>query len=49
MKKVYHLSSCSTCKRIIRELGIGDDFEYQDIKTQKITLIQLEEMKDLAG
>ena len=49
MKKVYHLSSCSTCKRIIKELGIGEEFEYQDIKTDQITTSQLEEMKSLAG
>ncbi|WP_258098896.1 arsenate reductase family protein [Marinoscillum pacificum] len=49
MKKVYHLSTCNTCQRIIKELGIGDEFEYQDIKTEKITETQLEEMKELAG
>lgn len=49
MKKVYHLSTCNNCQRIIKELGIGDEFEYQDIKTEKITENQLEEMKALAG
>ncbi len=49
MKKVYHLSTCSTCQRIIKELGIGEEFEYQDIKKESITPEQLEEMKRLAG
>ncbi|UII27042.1 hypothetical protein LVD15_00995 [Fulvivirga maritima] len=49
MKKVYYLSTCDTCKRIIKELEIGEEFEYQDIKTDKITAEQLEEMKKLAG
>ena len=49
MKKVYHLSTCSTCQRIIKELGIGEEFEYQDIKKESITPEQLEEMKELAG
>lgn len=49
MKKVYHLSTCDTCQRIIKELGIGQEFEYQDIKTEKITSEQLEEMKKMAG
>lgn len=49
MKKVYHLSTCSTCQRIIKELGIGEEFEYQDIKKESITPEQLEEMKGLAG
>ena len=48
--KLYHLSTCSTCKRIIKELGISaDNFELQDIKTEKITAAQLDEMKALAG
>ena len=49
MKKVYHLSTYNTCQRIIKDLGIGDEFEYQDIKTEKITEAQIEEMKALAG
>lgn len=50
MKKIYYLSSCSTCARIIKELGITPEkFEMQDIKTEKITAAQLEEMKALAG
>ncbi|GAB7087273.1 arsenate reductase family protein [Marinifilum fragile] len=49
MNKIYHLSSCSTCQRILKELNIDSDFELQDIKTQTITADQLEEMKDLSG
>lgn len=49
MKKIYHLSTCSTCQRIIKELGIGSEFDFQDIKTEKITPAQLDEMKKLAG
>ena len=48
-KKVYYLSTCDTCKRIIKDLGIGDEFEYQDIKTDKITEDQIDEMKNMAG
>lgn len=48
MKKIYHLSSCSTCKRIMSELPM-ESFEKQDIKTQAITEDQLDEMKNLAG
>ncbi|PXX98820.1 hypothetical protein DF185_15705 [Marinifilum breve] len=49
MKKIYHLSTCSTCQRIIKELDIDSNFELQDIKTQKITEAQLEQMKNLGG
>lgn len=49
MKKIYHLSSCTTCQRIIKELDIDSDFELQDIKTQKISADQLEVMKNLSG
>ena len=49
MKKVYYLSTCSTCTRIINEAGLNEGFELQDIKTNKITEPQVEEMKRLAG
>ena len=49
MKKIYHLSTCSTCKRIIGELNPGKDVILQDIKTERITEAQLDEMHKLAG
>ncbi|MBM1104920.1 hypothetical protein JQC67_02100 [Aurantibacter crassamenti] len=49
MKKIYHLASCSTCQRIIKELQPLDGFILQDIKTELITEEQLDEMKNLAG
>jgi len=49
MKKVYHLATCDTCKRIIKSLNIGDEFEYQNIKTTAISVEQLEAMKLLSG
>jgi arsenate reductase (glutaredoxin) len=50
MRKIYYLSSCSTCTRIISELGLKEKkFEFQDIKTEKITPTQLTEMKKMAG
>lgn len=50
MKKVYHLSNCSTCVRIIDQLKLKEKkFEFQDIKTQSITSAQLDELKKLAG
>ena len=50
MKKIYYLSTCDTCKRIISELELKEKgFIFQDIKTDKITNDQLEEMKNLVG
>ncbi len=49
MKKIYHLSSCSTCKRIIKELDVSEDFELQDIKSHPLTEAQLEKLKAMAG
>ena len=46
--KCYYLSTCSTCNRILTELG-RDNFQLQDIKTEKITEKQLDEMIQLAG
>ena len=49
MKKIYHLGTCSTCQRILKELAPLDDVVLQDIKTEPITPEQLDEMKSLAG
>ena len=49
MRKIYQLSTCSTCKRIIKELGGGEGFELQDIKTEKMTGEQLDAMKEKVG
>jgi arsenate reductase (glutaredoxin) len=50
MKKVYYLSTCDTCARIIRELKLKEKgFAFQDIKTEKISPVQLDEMKSMAG
>ena len=50
MKKVYHLSTCDTSQGIIKENGLDKKgFDMQDIKTEKITPSQLDEMKKLAG
>ncbi|MFS4468861.1 arsenate reductase family protein [Maribacter sp. 2210JD10-5] len=48
MKKIYHLSSCTTCQRIIKELELPEDFELQDIKSEAITEDQLKEMRSLS-
>ena len=49
MKKIYHLSSCSTCQRIIKELGIGKDFILQDIKEKNISAKELDAIKKKVG
>lgn len=50
MKKIYHLGNCTTCQAIIKETKVEQKgFTMQDIKFEKITLAQLEEMKRMAG
>ncbi|TPN84028.1 arsenate reductase family protein [Aquimarina algicola] len=49
MKKIYHLSTCDTCRRILNELDFSSDFILQDIKIEPITEDQLNEMYQLAG
>jgi arsenate reductase (glutaredoxin) len=50
MKKIFCLSTCSTCDRIIKETGAKDlGFELQDIKTDKITAGQIDNLKKMAG
>ncbi|WP_299120928.1 ArsC/Spx/MgsR family protein [uncultured Winogradskyella sp.] len=48
MNKIYYLSTCNTCTRIINELNLPKGFLLQDIKTESITKAQIEEMRGLA-
>ena len=49
MKKIYHLSTCDTCKRIIKDINPDNSVQLQDIKTESITLDQLEAMHVMSG
>lgn len=49
MKKVYYLSSCDTCKRILEEIEIPQSFILQDIKTEGLTDDEVEELFNLSG
>jgi arsenate reductase (glutaredoxin) len=50
MKKMYHLANCTTCQAIIKETGADKaGLTLQDIKTEKITATQLDEMKAMTG
>jgi arsenate reductase len=50
MKKIYCLSTCDTCRQILKDIRAEKNgFLLQDIKTEKISPVQLEEMKKMAG
>jgi arsenate reductase-like glutaredoxin family protein len=49
MKKIYHLSSCSTCQRIIKEINPDNSVDLQDIKVQNIDASMLDWIKDKVG
>ena len=48
MKKIYHLKSCSTNVRILKELNL-DGVELQNIKEQNIDEATLDFLKDKMG
>jgi arsenate reductase len=49
MKKIYHLSSCSTCQRIIKEINPSADVSLQDIKVENIDAATLDWIKEKVG
>ena len=50
MKKIYYLSTCDTCKRIISELQLKEkDFTFQDIKVENIGPTDLDKIKEKVG
>ena len=48
MKKIYYLKTCDTCARILKSINL-EGFTLQEIKTEPITVGQIEEMKSLSG
>jgi arsenate reductase-like glutaredoxin family protein len=49
MDKIYYLSTCDSCRRILKELETNENVELIDIKTHPLTSAQLDEMRQLAG
>ncbi len=49
MQKIFYLSTCDTCKRIMDEINLPQSFVQQDIKTNTITKEDLEHMYTLSG
>lgn len=49
MKKIYYLSTCDTCRRILTELDPSGEVKLQDIKEFPITEVELEMLHELTG
>jgi arsenate reductase len=49
MKKIYHLSSCSTCQKILKELAPDSNVTLQDIKEENISAETLDWIKEKVG
>ncbi len=49
MKKVYYLSSCDTCRKILKALPKNHNLELHDIKQNPIKKEDLEKMHRLSG
>jgi len=48
MKKIYYLKTCDTCRRILKEMDTTD-YILQEIKTEPITVKQLDELYQLTN
>jgi arsenate reductase len=50
MKKAYCVGTCGTCERILKDSDlIKKGYAYQNIKEDKITPTQLDQMKEMIG
>jgi arsenate reductase len=49
MNKIYYLSSCDTCRKIIKSLPENNNLVFHDIKQNPISEAELEEMYQLSG
>jgi len=46
MNKVFYLSTCDTCKKILQQLNLPEDLKLQDIKKEHISEEELEYLYD---
>ncbi len=49
MKKLFYLSTCDTCKRLMKSWDLPEEVELQDIKKQSLLADELHQLKKLAG
>jgi arsenate reductase len=49
MKKIYHLSTCDTCKKILKQVDPTKKSEWIDIKTSNIDPETLDFLKEKVG
>ena len=49
MPVFYYLSSCSTCKKILKTLQLTADIQQVDIKKNPLDEVQLEQLYKLSG
>lgn len=49
MIKIFHLASCSTCQRILKEWNPGVEVQLREIKSEPITEDEIDQMKALVG
>ena len=47
MKKIYHLETCKTCQKILKELEPHDGIELREIKSKGVSPEELKEMRAL--
>ncbi len=49
MKKFYYLSTCDTCKRIMKNLKLADDVILREIKSEEMTESEIDSLAQKAG
>ncbi len=49
MKRIYHLSTCDNCRKLIKAFAPSVDFELIDIKTNPIDAETLDFLKEKVG
>lgn len=49
MKKIFHLKTCSTNQRILKEINPGSDVDLQNIKEENIDAKTLDFLKEKVG
>lgn len=49
MRHIFYLDTCSSCRRIIRDINPSEEFEFQNLKQAPINELQLDFLANISG
>ncbi len=48
-KTIFYLATCSTCQRIMKQLGVNDSWKMREIKSEPMSEEEVDQMRAMSG